>query len=349
MKRKCARAAGCIMFLLCFLLLFGWISNVLRRKTSGESDQVHSFYALEKNSLDVLFLGSSHLYYSIDPNVLWEEQGIASYVMGSPEQTAATSYFLLKEAFQHQKPKVVVMESYYLWNGKLYHTEERLRQAVDGMRLGTVKWEMLKTMLPKAGEKELFSYLVPFMKYHSRWQELKNEDFHTKAYLKGARVDYTVKAVENPGIPEEKAEIPELSLAYLEKIQQLCEENGAEFVMYAAPYGVETKQELYERRQGMNLTLEQLLEEKEIPFLFYQKENPELIDFEADFRDKTHLNTYGAEKLTKHLGEWLAETYGLEDHREDPAYESWNTDLRQYLAETALLKESPVDTADESS
>lgn len=345
MRKKCTKAAGCVLFLLGFLLLFCTISNVMRRKTAGETDQVHSFYSLEKNSLDVLFLGSSHLYYGVQPNVLWREQGIASYVMGSPEQTAATSYFLLKEAFRYQKPKVVAMESYYLWNTKMYNTEERLRQAFDGMRLDRVKAEMLEAMLPEADWKEKFTYFVPLMKYHSRWQELKNEDFHSNAFQKGARIDYTVKAIEDPGIPEAAA-VPDNSLDYVKKIEELCEENGAEFVMFAVPFGIETDQERYDRRQGLNLTLEKVLQEDQVPFLFYQRDDPELIDFETDFRDKTHLNTYGAEKLTVQLGAWLAQQYDLEDHREDASYASWNLDLKRYEAETARLQEKPEDTAD---
>ncbi len=346
MRKKCITGVGCVLFILCGLLIFCSLSNVLRRKTAGETDQIHSFYSVEKNSLDVLFIGSSHLYYGVQPNVLWKEQGITSYVMGSPEQTAATSYFLLKEAFRYQKPKVVAMESYYLWNKKLYNSEERLRQAFDGMRLDGVKVEMLKTMLPDTEWKELFTYLVPFVKYHSRWQELENKDFHSNNFQKGARIDYTVTELDNPGIPENAASVPENSLFYIKKIEELCKENGAEFMMFAVPFGIETDQERYDRRQGLNLTLEKELQEDGVPFLFYQRDNPEVIDFETDFRDKTHLNTYGAEKLTVHLGAYLAETYELEDHRTDTAYASWNEDLEEYETEAAKLRENPVDTAD---
>ena len=40
-------------------------AEILRRKTAAETDMVHSFYEIEENSLDVLFLGSSHLYYGV--------------------------------------------------------------------------------------------------------------------------------------------------------------------------------------------------------------------------------------------------------------------------------------------
>ena len=70
MRKKCITGLGCVLFILCGLLIFCSLSNVLRRKTAGETDQIHSFYSVEKNSLDVLFIGSSHLYYGVQPNVL---------------------------------------------------------------------------------------------------------------------------------------------------------------------------------------------------------------------------------------------------------------------------------------
>lgn len=340
------RMAGTVLFLICGLLIFVNLSEVLRRKTAAQTDMVHSFYEIEEDTLDVLFLGSSHLYYGVQPNELWKEYGITAYSMSSPEQTAATAYYLLKEAFQYQKPKVVAMESYYLWYNGLYDSESRLRQAFDGMRFGKNKLEMLRTMLPDAGPKTLLTYCLPFLKYHSRWQELENYDFHTQPFLKGARLDYTTAPLENPGIPAQGTAIPEVNLEYLDKIIALCEENGAEFMMFAAPFGVETDMERYDRRQGLNLTLEQLLQEKEIPFLFYQRDYPEVTDFTVDFRDKTHLNTAGAVKLTHHLGGILKEQYSLEDHRQDKAYEMWNEDLQKYEAERQNAMENPVDTAD---
>lgn len=346
--KKIKTVTGVILFLLLGLLIFVNISEVLRRKTGAETDMVHSFYEIEENTLDVLFLGSSHLYYGVQPNELWEEYGITSYAMGSPEQTVATSYFLLKEAFEHQQPKVVLMESYYFWNKKMYYSEARLRQAFDGMAFGKVKLEMIQTMLPELEIKDKLSYALPFLKYHSRWDALENYDFQTKPYLKGARIDYTTVAVEDPGLPEEASKIPENSLYYLEKIMELCEENGAEFAMFAIPYGIEKRADSYEYRQGVNLALDTYLSEKDIPFLFYQQDYTDVIDFAADFRDRTHLNTQGAVKLTDHLGAWLTETYDMADHREEPAYECWNRDYEKYEQDRAAAQENPQDTADDT-
>ncbi len=351
-KKKTGRIIGTVLFLVCGLLLFGQISEVLRRKSGAESDMVHSFYEIEENTLDVVLLGTSHLYYGVQPNALWRDYGITSYSMGSSEQTIASSYFLLKEAFAHQNPKVVVLESYYFWYNGLYKDEARLRQAFDGMRFGKVKLEMIDEMLSDLGWKERLSYCLPFLKYHSRWESLEAYDFRTSPFLKGARVDFTTAEVENPGLPEQASQIPEINLEYLDKIQKLCEQNGAQLIVLAVPYGIEKDeeeyQERYQKRQGMNLALEAELEQRGIPFLFIQKEEPELIDFSQDFRDRTHLNTQGAEKLSQFLGAQLTEQFGLEDHRTDSSYEKWNLDLNTYEAYCAELRENPVDTADDT-
>ena len=346
MKKTVRWLLAAVLFIGIGLLLYGRISEVLRRKSGTESDMIHSFYDVKEDSLDVLFLGSSHLYYGIQPNVLWREYGIAAYDMGSAEQTVASSYFLLKEAFQYQRPKVVVLESYYLWYPDPYRSEARLRQAFDGMRYGKVKREMVDVMLPELDWKERMSYYLPFLKYHERWDALEDYDFHTKPYLRGARIDYTVAEVEDPGLPEEASDLPELSLEYLGKIKALCQEHGAEFVLVAIPYGIAVKEKSYMYQQGMNLALESWAKGQEIPFLFYQKEEPELIDFATDFRDQTHLNTKGAEKFTMNFGAWLAEHYELENHRADGAYASYEEDLQEYEADAAAASEHPEDTAD---
>jgi hypothetical protein len=206
---------------------------------------------------------------------------------------------------------------------------------------------MLQTMIGDQGLKTQLTYYLPFLKYHSRWSELDSCDFHTSPYLKGARVDFTVRELENPGIPQEAAGVPEINMTYLDKIIELCRENDAQLVLFAVPFGVETDDARYNRRQGLNLTLEQELEARDIPFLFYQRDDPELIDFSTDFRDRTHLNTAGAQKLTTRIGSWLCDTYGLTGHRGEASFASWDAEQEQYDAYLQSAMENPEDTADE--
>lgn len=310
---------------------------------------VHSLYSLEKNQVDVLFLGSSHGYSSVQPNELWHEYGIPSFSLCSHGQSVASSYYVLKEAIKYQTPKIVFLETYTFCDDQKYRGEPILRMAVDGIRIDEVKKEMIDDFFGDASFSEKLTYYIPFIKYHSRWTELKNYDFHSKQYLKGTLLSTKVYPIEEPGIPEEHSELGGVSCDYFEKIVKLCEENGIKLVVYAAPFGIKDNYEKYCYRQGINNTLEAWLTEnwgEEIPFLYYQKSGEAGIDFATDFRDTHHMNAYGARKITHCIGTFLQQ-YGLNDRRGDAAYASWDDDYEMYLQALAEKEAGIEDPADD--
>ena len=68
--------------------------------------------------------------------------------------------------------------------------------------------------------------------------------------------------------------------------------------------------------------------------------NEELIDWDTDCLDWSHLNESGARKITERIGGYLCGKYTLKDKREDPRYESWNKDYdiyREYI--DAMIKD----------
>lgn len=332
MRSKLSMAVRITVFLLCLIMLYNSISEIMRKKTGGRIDMIHSFYDLKEDSVDVLVLGSSHAYYGFQPNVLWEEQGYTSYVMGSPEQTIASSYFLLREALKYQRPKVVLLESYFFWYDGLYTSEGRVHAVLDGMRFGKVKQEALNVYRPDLSWKEKASWYLPFMMYHNRWGELEEEDFDKKSYLKGSKPDKKVVSCKDQGVDMEPVDIPKINVEYFNKIMELCEQEKMQLVVFAAPYAIQ-KGERYRKRQGVNLTLESYLHEKNIPFLFFQKTGEADIDFQNDFRDRTHLNWKGQKKITACIGEFLYSKYGLESHAGEAEYTSWDEDYEQYHEE----------------
>lgn len=67
-----------LMFFIIFGIVFFRTSDVLARKMSigppwNFSVKVRGFKNLEKHSVDILVLGSSHAYCSFVPTVIWEE------------------------------------------------------------------------------------------------------------------------------------------------------------------------------------------------------------------------------------------------------------------------------------
>lgn len=325
-------AVSVIVFLLIGIILFLNIAEVLRKKAGAESDMVHSFYAIEENTLDVLCMGSSHGYSAFQPNTLWNDYGVTSYVLCSQRQTAASTYYLLKEALKYQKPKVLLLEAYYFFSGKKYTDEAALRTGFDGMRMGEAKRQMIHDFLDDQTFEDKLSYYLPFLKYHSRWEELYNHDFHPKDYLKGSIMDAEVYPMEEPELPKEGRKISDTVYEYFEKIVELCRENDVQPVLFTVPYGYENEDEFesYMKRQKVNITLESYLAKKNIPYIYFQKDNAAGIDYAADFRDYAHLNIHGAIKITKYLGEYMNQRYSLPDHRKEDKYQSWWTDYDEF-------------------
>ena len=112
MRKRILAVAG---FLALTILALGLSQEVLKAKFIQDSTTIiDGFYAEKRNDIDVLFIGSSNCFCTIDPLVLYEEYGIASYDFASSSQSMDISLLYLKEALKKQKPKVVALEVNYL-------------------------------------------------------------------------------------------------------------------------------------------------------------------------------------------------------------------------------------------
>ena len=67
-------------------------------------------YKLEKNSVDVMFYGSSHCNYTINNAILWKDYGIASYDMVGGGQNLGSTYYYMEETLKTQKPALMAVE-----------------------------------------------------------------------------------------------------------------------------------------------------------------------------------------------------------------------------------------------
>ena len=72
----------------------------------------HSFYD-EKENIDNVFLGSSHVYCDINPSILNKINGENNFNMSTPGQRWDNTYFLLKEVAERNKLKHVYLECYF--------------------------------------------------------------------------------------------------------------------------------------------------------------------------------------------------------------------------------------------
>lgn len=321
---KWKNTAKIIVFCAVAAVLFSCTYRVLSWKdTSGEYlSAMESFYDLEENVVDVLFLGSSHCYCSVNPAVLWENYGIASFSLAISGQDLASSYHCMKEALKTQKPKVACVEMYYA-NCHGYEVKGNMYRNLLGYHLSRNFIDAVSNI----AKEEKREFLLKWPIIHTRYGELSKEDF-SRNRMRRTYMGYAGGfQVENIGeIPvyrgEKQLAIGEEEEAWLERIFELAEENGVDLCFFLAPFGANEEAQMRYRY------VESLAEAHQVPFLNLIALQQELgLDVEQDFIDSGHTNSYGALKISDYLGRYLSEQYELQDRKGDKRYALWEENL----------------------
>ncbi len=334
-KGKSRRAVRCIealAFLLIFVLLLAFVSDALRGRDRPE------FYSERKNSLDVLFLGSSHMLNGVSPMELWHRCGIASCNLSENGQLLPVTYYVLQDALDRQSPKLVVLDVYKVIQDTLYDEKSYLHTSLDGMPLGLGKLRAVYGLLP-AGERTEF--LFDIVLYHDRWKELGSlEREERDPDFKGYSPLYTTETHEGFQIlPESDTSAPpEIPVDYLRKIVELCREREAELLLVATPFTTPVPDDM-DRQQRVN-AVKELAEQWDVPFVNMMHSLDEMdFDLNEDLADTYHANVSGMKKITDFLGRYISERYDIPDRRGERDYAAWDETYIRYAEKLEKLED----------
>ncbi len=306
MRKKCYII---ILFLLFWAVLIPAvlrISYVLREK-EGTNIQ-DNFKQLERDSVDMVFIGSSHQFCTINPDLLYEEYGINSFMLATSAQTIPMSYYAAMEAIELQHPKAIVLEALYCTNDFRTVTPEMSHTFFDGMPRCEARKLAIEDLIEP--EEQIYYYLN-LGRYHTRWKDLTEKDFMSNLdsprggyYSEETKYNWQIPVISK----DEKEPMPEEMLKYLDMLVELCKENKVELIMYVAPFNSlydeeNTREDLFRRQRIFNW-LEDYTEEKGIRYynLFYEILEMNL-DGMTDYKDSQHFNCYGQAKVTRYMAE----------------------------------------------
>ena len=311
------RLVSAVCFLALFALLFTGATQLLRNKNSAGA--VLSLYEEPKDSLDVVFIGSSHILNSVFPMELWAEYGIVSNNFGQHGQSIPISYYMVQEAIRTQHPDLIVLDTYmFYYQDLIYDGDGNSHKSIDNMAWAMPKLRAIFDLFE--GEKRL-DYLVPLSFFHSRWKELSAEDL-TAPDVAGKGCEYRLGIepyeLEEPPAPDYEKGMPEISRDYFERLVALCREEGVELVLVCSPFRAETYQ------QGNMAAVAGVAEEYGLTYWNYLDRLEEIgFDPATDLYDYSHLNANGALKFTHVIGADLA-ALGVPDRRGEAAYAGWD-------------------------
>jgi hypothetical protein len=335
--KRLLKTAG---FIILFIAAYSVVNSILLDKTEYSIGKVRRFYSLRKNSLDVVFVGSSHIHTGVNPAIIWQEQGIPSFDLSLSSQPFWNSYYYIKEIIKHQKPKVVVLDVFaviYSYTRDPVNTMlAKIYQNTYGMNFSLNK----VCAIHASSSNNLMDFLLGFPIYHSRRNITKNDfvdpyerDVFMNGYVEGGK---NATAFDIPRIigTTEVEPIQEKQLEYLDKIIQFTKTNNVNLVLIKTPMAQvkDNSISLTEQNQKRLNYVSQMADDNAVQFINYNLLYNELqLDFKTDMRDIGHLNNYGAAKLSRHLAMVLADKYGLPDRRNDPAYADWNIWAEQVM------------------
>lgn len=330
MKKTFLRLIGAV---LAVLLVLGSMSLLLNYRYADSITSLRRFYEQEENTVDVLGLGTSHVYEGLCPAVLYQEYGIAAYDLCAPAQRVWNSYYYFVEALKTQKPKAVVFDVYMLNTTTEFDTTANAIKSTYGMNWSKNKIDAMKASFPEEEFPEIF---FEFFQYHSRYGELSQAntwyDAGDPAYYGDSYKGYycydTIQEISRPDPYSQTGtrEFPEKYERYFRAIIELAVENQIPIYIVSIPYAIAS-----DTQRTVN-TAEQITKEyssEYVHFIDFNKRYDEMgLDFSTDFSGIQHLNDNGAIKFTRYFGKILKEELDLPDHRSDARYASWEENAR---------------------
>lgn len=302
------------------------------------------FYQLEDNSLDVINIGSSHVYCSINTPEMYRQKGITAYNLAAGSQPVWFSYYYLKEAFKTQNPQVVVLDVYTV---NVLQDEEfsaKTQMNILAMKPSADKLEAIRI----SGSDDKWNIFWGFPKTHIRYRELTAEEYSDDVcrsmmgytYMPSDEEKENAEVLDASTVEDifpisEKAEI------YLRKCIELCKEKGVEIVLVNAPCANVTRED--ECRYNY---VGQVASEYGVDFIDGNRIFNQIgIDYRIDNAKDGHLSYTGSLKWTQYLLDYLEEHFDLSDHRgEQKVWEDSVAVLDNLLAKEHLKQ---INTSDE--
>ena len=302
--RKWKELTAFILFGALLLGFLGWASDLLTPTRHNFGATWGSFLEEDRDTIDVMFFGSSVVYCDVAPAVYWDRCGLTAYVNAGPEQTMAITLDYIRQSLKTQSPKVIFVECSGLCFRKYQqHTKGNITQMPWGL-------PRLDATL-RAAEPELRTGLLfPLTFYHDRWDALTEDDDTPNA--PDPLAGFTWMGEYGDERPEDGVEITpsaenwERNLQSLDKICALCQRKGIELVLF--------------RAAGKRL---RDADWQEVTARYATQSNVHTLDCWAytdeiganapeDYYDFLHYNAAGAEKFSRFLAAWTQEQLRIE-------------------------------------
>ncbi len=325
MKRKTKAILSGLVIVAMTVSMLSYLTKLVENWDEYGKFRLFPFYE-EKEDVDVIFLGSSHMYCTAFPMELWQDYGITSFNMGVSSSYLPETYWVLESVLEQDSPKMVVVDTFLLSAPEKVSLDSgaTVHHFLDAVPFSITKLHMIHDLLSGTGYSTEFIW--DFIVYHDRWETLTENDFNPVSSVeKGASMKTGLFVEKRPELSsnDELLSSDALGVKYLERILDVCSENNIDVLLTYMPFYFDKFSEIEAN------SMEKIAAERGINCInFLKKES--LTNWKTDYSDIGHLNASGAQKATDYLGRYIMEHYDVPDRRGDPNYVGWYEDYKQY-------------------
>lgn len=310
--------------LLIFFLLFQGAGYLLLPELDVSGTNWKSYKKEPKNSIQVMFVGSSVVFCDISPAAIYETSGITSYLIAGPEQTMPVSYYYIREACKTQKPEAIFVELKGLFFAQYgEHTIANFAFLPHDMN-------RLEAVFHAARREDIPGLLFPVLDFHDRWNDISINELQER--LKPTEVSANAGYMQRDQVEEQNAvtsfhpneDYLAECAAYLKKISQYCNEQGIRLYLFFAPVTDTVDQET---KKWVESLIKDLCIVDYYDFSREDAFRKIRLDMKTDWADVLHLNAVGTKKFSVFLANLLrAEGIQPCDHEDQ---ELWEMRIRE--------------------
>ncbi len=299
-----------ISFVLIFCFLQPFFVPKFIKKNAETTVLINEYFHLDKNCIDVLFLGSSQMFRTVDSTRLNDKYHINACNFGASGQTMSITPYYFDEAIKTQSPKLIAVEVGCIFIKSSELTEKEIAWNYASTPLTDEKISSLEQTLGNKIKAYEHAFL-PLLIYHDRWRTLGengkpesqydidyvlNPEKYNSLYPRGFVYSDTVNKVSYDFNSTDTTlkSIPNESKAAIEYLSRECREKNIKLIFFKAPAPIWTR--------GECESVKKYLRKYNLDYLDLNEYSDVIsIDDNTDFSDEKHLNTSGATKTTDYL------------------------------------------------
>ena len=315
-----------IIKLILFVIVFLCIYNVVFKVLWTMPNSITSFYEEPKDSLEVIYVGSSNAYAHYNTVLAYKEYGFTTGMLSSDAQPPSGIVYLIKEGEKYQNPEVYVIDmAGFIQDVKLY-SEGDVRKVTDTMKFSMNRFDAINNMLDYTDidKSSYIEYYFSFLTYHSSWKVINKSRYYNEDLYKG----FLMKADTIIANPSEKQkwdytykDASEENTKIFKDLISFIKDNKLNVVFVISPRAFSNEQ-----MEELN-TFTKIADEEGVKLINYNFDDDLSIDFGTDYYNPFHLNTCGSAKMTRHLSDYLVNNYELKDYRNEEEFKSWDDEF----------------------